>query len=173
VAASPWPIYPRCIGVDSPSAVTVAAVEGPHNVHDMWSTGPGPIFSKIASTMTTLGSNNAPVVNAEFFVVLCPEHAQQAVADGWSRRDAQLFLYQHARMKQGLRRQHFETLGYGVPWVASIDDPEAFLPMTSDPDDIRIMVAGGPGKHSCIIPSWGPSRSVTMPVDVLSVPDNR
>ncbi len=164
--ASPWPIYPRCRGVDAPSAVTVAGVEGPHNIHDMWSTHPGPILEKVASVMTTLGSNNAPMADSEFFVVLGPEHAQQAAAEGWSREDVQLFLYQHARMPLGVKRRHFEHWGLDVPWIGAISDPEAMLPMTARPDNIRLMVAGGPGKHSCVIPSWGSiSRSVTVPID--------
>ena len=163
--ASPWPIYPRCRDVDAPSAVTVAGVEGPHNSHDMWSTHPGPIFLKLASVMTTLGSNNAAMADSEFFVVLAPEHARQAAAEGWSREDAQLFLYQHARMPLRVIRQHFDFWGDDVPWIRSIDDPDAMLPMTSRPENIRIMVAGGPGKHSCVMPSWGSiSRSVTVPV---------
>jgi hypothetical protein len=164
-AASPWPIFPRSRGVETASAVTVAAVEGPHNSHDMWSTEPGPIFRKISSVMTTLGSNNATVADSEFFIVLCPEHAQQAAAADWSREDAQLFLYQHARMPLALRRQHFDFWGGQVPWLREIEDPQALLPMTSRPQDIHVMVAGGPGKHSCVIPSWGPSRSVTISVE--------
>ena len=31
--------------------------------------------------------------------------------------------------------------------------------------DIRIVVAGGPGKHSLVIPSWGMTRSVTLPLE--------
>jgi hypothetical protein len=165
-AASPWPLYPRCRGIDAPSAVTVAGVEGPHNIHDMWSTHPGPIFEKVASVMTTLGSNNAPMADSEFFIVLGPEHAQQAAAEGWTREDVQLFLYQHARMPLGLRRRHFEAWGQDVPWIAGVRDPDAMLPMTARPDNIRVMVAGGPGKHSSVIPAWGSiSRSVTVPLD--------
>jgi hypothetical protein len=164
--ASPWPTYPHCRGVDSPSAVTVAGMEGPHNIHDMWSTHPGPILEKVASVMTTLGSNNAVMSESEFFIVLCPEHAQQAAAEGWSREDIQLFLYQHARVSRALKERHFAARGLEPPWMRSTDDLDATLPMTSRPEDIRVMVAGGPGKHSCVIPSWGSiSRSVTVPVD--------
>jgi hypothetical protein len=170
-AASPWPIYPRCRGVDGPSAVTVAGVEGPHNIHDMWSTHPGPIYRKVASVMTTLGSNNAVMADSEFFIVLCPEHAQQAAAEGWTREDVQLFLYQHARMSRRLRLEHFESTGIELPWMRSIDDPDAMLPMTGRPEDIRVMVAGGPGKHSCVIPAWGSiSRSVTVPLHIQGAP---
>jgi hypothetical protein len=164
--ASPWSLYPHCRDVDAPSAVTVAGVEGPHNIHDMWSTHPAPILTKVASVMTTLGSNNAVMSESEFFIVLCPEHAQQAAAEGWSREDVQLFLHQKARQSRAVKQQHFGSVGLEPPWMRSVDDPDAMLPMTSRPEDIRVMVAGGPGKHSCVIPSWGSiSRSVTVPVD--------
>lgn len=167
-AASPWPLYPRSRGVDAPSAVTVAAVEGPHNSHDMWSTRAAPIFEKIASVMTTLGSNNAPMMNSEMFVVLCPEHAAQAAAEGWSRHDVQMFLYEHARLPwRTWQRHHRDRHGIGVPWAADVDDPDRPMPMVSPPEHIRVMVAGGPGKHSCVIPSWGIiSQSATLPVEV-------
>jgi hypothetical protein len=41
---------------------------------------------------------------------------------------------------------------------------DAPLPTTSHPNNIRVFVVGGPGKHSCVIPSWGMTRSVTLPV---------
>ena len=165
--ASPWPLYPRSRGVDTPSAVTVAAVEGPHNSHDMWSTRAAPIFEKIASVMTTLGSNNAPMMGAEMFVVLCPEHAAQAAAEGWSRQDVQLFLYEHARLPQRVwTRHHPDRWSLGGPWAADVDDPDRLMPMVSPPEHIRVMVAGGPGKHSCVMPSWGTiSQSATVPVE--------
>jgi hypothetical protein len=163
--ASPWPLFPTSRGVDTPSAVTVAGVEGPHNSHDMWSTEPRLVFDKIASVMATFGSNNGPMADSEFFVVLCPEHAALAAQAGWSRQDAQLYLYHRARVPVGLRREHFGGSPTGVGWANALRDDE-LMPMTIRPDDIRVMVAGGPGKHSCVIPSWGSiSRSVTAAVE--------
>jgi len=43
-------------------------------------------------------------------------------------------------------------------------DDEALLPMTAEADNIRVLVAGGAGKHSCVIPSWGMTRSATLPL---------
>jgi hypothetical protein len=165
-AASPWPTYPRSRGVTSPSAVTVAGVEGPHNSHDMWSTTATPIMTKIASVMATLGSNNAAMIGSEFFVVLCPEHAAQAAAEGWSREDVQLFLYDRARLPAGLFRAQFgHDRSASAPWTRDLPD-DAMIPMASPPDRVRVLVAGGGGKHSCVIPSWGLiSESVTLPVE--------
>jgi hypothetical protein len=39
------------------------------------------------------------------------------------------------------------------------------VPMTGDAENIRVMVVGGPGKHTLIVPSWGMTRSVTVPVE--------
>ncbi len=165
-SASPWPLYPRCLGIEAASAVTVAGVEGPHNIHDMWSTHPAPILRKVASVMTTLGSNNAVMADSEFFIVLGPEHAHQAANEDWSREDVQMFLHHHARLPRRVRDEHFGSTGIEPPWMRSVDDPDELLPMTGRPQDIRVMVAGGPGKHSCVIPGWGSiSRSVTVPVD--------
>ena len=37
--------------------------------------------------------------------------------------------------------------------------------MTESADNIRVFVTGGAGKHSCVMPSWGMTKSVTLPVE--------
>ena len=39
------------------------------------------------------------------------------------------------------------------------------VPISPRPDDIGIIVAGGPGTHSVYIPTFGQTRAVTCPVD--------
>jgi hypothetical protein len=163
-AASPWPAYHRSRGVDAPSAVTVACGENPHNFHDMESDEPVRLLTKAASVMATLGSNNACISQGEFFVVLCPEHAATIAGRGWSRGDVQSFLYERARLPRGELRRAFAAVAW-QPWLAAIDDEDALLPMTDHPDNVRVLVAGGPGKHSCVIPSWGLTRSVTVALE--------
>jgi hypothetical protein len=162
-SASPWESYPRGLGVDSPSAITVAAGENPHNFHDMESGEPRGILEKAASVMATLGSNNAPVSSAEFFVVLGPEHAATIAGAGWSRRDVQSYLFERARLPAELLRRAFETTQWR-PWEAALRGDDA-MPVTDHPDNIRVLVAGGAGKHSCVIPSWGMTKSVTLPIE--------
>ena len=161
--ASPWPEYHRSRGIDAPSAVTVHCGEGPHNFHDMESDEPVRILTKAASVMATLGSNNACISQGEFFVVLCPEHAATIASHGWSREDVQAFLFERARLPRGVLRGAFDTLAWH-PSLLEVEDDDALLPMTEDADNIRVLVAGGAGKHSCVIPSWGMTRSVTMPL---------
>jgi len=51
-----------------------------------------------------------------------------------------------------------------MPWMEGVADDQ-LLPMTGHPDNIRVMVVGGAGKHSMIVPSWGMTTSVTLPVE--------
>ncbi|WP_406280509.1 hypothetical protein [Embleya sp. NBC_00896] len=161
--ASPWPTYPRSLGLDGPSAVTVAGMENPHNFHDMETRGdPAPILDKAASVMATLGTNNAVVSSAEYFVVLGPEHAATIAAAGWARRDVQAYLFEKARRPAREFRAHFDAVLWR-PWMRALGDDD-LQPMTDSPDNIRVLVAGGAGKHSMVVPSWGLTRSVTVPV---------
>ncbi|MGH0029250.1 MAG: hypothetical protein ACQGVC_05640, partial [Myxococcota bacterium] len=161
-AASPWESYPRSRGVDAGSAVTVHCGENPHNFHDMENEQPGPILDKAASVMATLGSNNGPVSSAEFFVVLGPEHAAFAAAAGWSRRDVQSYLHEKARLPARVLREAFGVTQFR-PWIDALRDDDP-MPITDHPDNIRVLVAGGAGRHSCVIPSWGMTKSVTLPL---------
>jgi len=162
--ATPWESYPMSLGIDAPSAVTVHCGEGPHNVHDAEAAGdPALILDKIASAMTSLGQNNAPISQAEYFIVLGPEHAASIAERAMTRRDVSDYLFNTARLPAWLFRKHFQELAWAA-WMKAVDD-DALLPMTGDADNIRVVVAGGPGKHSLVVPSWGMTRSVTLPVE--------
>jgi hypothetical protein len=160
----PWEGYAHSRGVDAPSAVTVHCGEGPHNIHDAEAAGdPALILDKIASTMTSLGMNNAPISQGEFFVILGPEHAASLASSLMTRKDISSYLFDHARMPASEYRRHFEERAW-AQWMKIVADDHP-LPMTGDADNIRVVVAGGPGKHSLVIPSWGMTRSVTLPLE--------
>jgi hypothetical protein len=163
-AESPWESYAVARGITTPSAVTIHCGEGPHNVHDMESAGdPALILDKIASAMTSLGMNNAPISQGEFFVGLGPEHAHSFASAGLGRPDVSSYLFDHARIPAAVLRRHFEERAWAT-WMKIVAD-EHLLPMTGHPDNIRVFVVGGPGKHTSLIPSWGMTASVTVPVE--------
>jgi len=161
--ASPWTGYAASVGVEAPSAVTIHCGEAPHNVHDMESPGPAGILDKVASAMATTAQNNACISQGEYLVALCPEHAATCADAGWSRGDVASYLFQRARLPVGELKRAFTHRAW-TPWMQSLQDGEA-APMTGHPDNIRIMVVGGAGRHSSVIPSWGMTRSVTVPVE--------
>ncbi len=160
---SPWPSYPASIGVNAASSVTVHCGENPHNVHDMEAEGdPVTILGKYASAMTSLGMNNACMPFAEFFVAFGPEHAQSLAKVGLDRDGIASYLHEHAALP--LRQFHRHFKGYGRTTWQELSDEDELSGMTTDGGKIRIMVIGGPGKHGSVIPSWGMTRSVTLPL---------
>ena len=161
--ASPWAGYAASVGLDAPSAVTIHCGEAPHNVHDMESSAPTGILDKVASAMATTAQNNACISQGEYLVALCPEHAATCADAGWSRSDVASYLFQRARLSVGELKQAFGQRA-GAPWMQALQDGDA-APMTGHPDNIRIMVVGGAGRHSSVIPSWGMTRSVTIPIE--------
>ena len=66
-------------------------------------------------------------------------------------------------MPAAVFRRHFQELAW-TQWMKTVPDDHP-LPMTAEPDNVRVVVSGGPGKHSLVIPSWGMTRSVTLPID--------
>jgi len=161
--ASPWESYPRSRGIDAASAVTVHCGEAPHNAHDMESAEPAGILDKVASVVATLGTNQAPASSGEVFVVLGPEHAATIAAAGWTRGDVQSYLFERARLPARVLRGAFQVTSWR-PWRHALRD-EDLMPLADHPDHYRVLVAGGAGKHSCVIPSWGMTRSVTLPLE--------
>jgi hypothetical protein len=159
---NPWESYPVTLGVDSESSLTVHCGENPHNFHDMESENIERILDKAASAMTTFGVNNACISGGEWFVILCPEHAATAFSQGWAREDVSSYLFERARMPAGRFREQFNLLAW-ADWMNSLSDDE-LVPMTQQVENIKVLVSGGAGKHSCVVPSWGMTRSVTVPI---------
>jgi hypothetical protein len=162
---SPWePLHvERGFGRDQ-STVTVCGSEAPHNVNDHGSTTAEGVVCALASTGATSGSNNA-YLGGEPLLLLGPEHAATIAAGGWSKRDLKRAFWERARIR--LNAFSPENLAR----FASIDAPrfrdrapDEAVAVTATPDDVMVVVAGGPGKHSAVVPTFGATRSVTLEI---------
>ena len=45
-------------------------------------------------------------------------------------------------------------------WMTATRDDAALMPQVASPDEVFVMVAGGPGKHSAVVPNCTFSRAV-------------
>lgn len=163
---SPWPPLATSLGFDAgESVVTVFGGEAPHNVNDHVSQKATNLLTVVADTAATLGSNVGwYFAQSQLLVVLGPEHAATIAEDGFTRADVQRFLYEHARLPLHRRRQGGMWGIHDWPrWMATADE-NARLPIVPSPDDILVMVAGGDGKHSAIVPNCCFSRAVSRRV---------
>ncbi len=144
--------------------MTVCGSEAPHNVNDHGSTTAEALLLALAGTAATTGNNNV-YLGGEPLVVLGPEHAQTFARGGWSKADVKRALWERAGV--ALARFAPENLArFAVIDPARFRDrlPTEQVALAASPDDVMVVVAGGPGKHSAIIPTFGATRSVTEPI---------
>ncbi|MQA88296.1 MAG: hypothetical protein GEV03_27675 [Streptosporangiales bacterium] len=149
--ASPWePYHVRRGFAASDDVVTVAATEPPHNINDHGSTSGDEIITTIAGTMSEAGSNNV-YIRGPHFVVIGPEHAATLHRDGWTVPRIQDELYERSRIHLSRvsagNRAQFQDHG--------IEPKNDHYYVGPGPEQIHVLVAGGPGKHSAWIPSFG------------------
>lgn len=160
-ARSPWEPFRVSLGMSKEdSAVTVAAVEGPHNINDHQSDSGEELLFTIAETMSTPGANTL-YRGGDQFVVLGPEHAE-VIAKTFSRRAAQEYLFEHARVS--LERIGKKKLDEASTWGGykkQLAEWGGRIPVARAPEDIRLLVAGGTGKHSVWLPTFGATYSQT------------
>jgi hypothetical protein len=157
---SPWePLQPG-------DTVTVYGGEPPHNVNDHVATTAAAVLTNVANTAITLGSNvGAYFTQAQLMVVLGPEHAKTVAGDGLSRADVQRFVYENARLPLSLLKLSGMHGMHDWPaWMNAMTDPDARPPRVPSPDDVFVLVAGGSGKHSCVVPNCTFSRAVSRPI---------
>ncbi|MBI5505378.1 MAG: hypothetical protein HY899_11295 [Deltaproteobacteria bacterium] len=163
---SPWPPLRTTLGLGlEDSCVTVAAAEGPHNINDHGSSDGESILNTIAQTMATVGSNNL-YVGGDHFVVFGPEHAQAVAKSGFSREQVQRYLFEHARVS--VDRVSPQKLAELSSWGGYADQLEAWggrIPLARGAELLRVLVAGGAGKHSCWIPTFAVGYSQTRRIE--------
>ncbi|HEX2171690.1 MAG TPA: hypothetical protein VHL09_04540, partial [Dehalococcoidia bacterium] len=153
-AASPWPTFAEERYGPDATCVLVHRCESPHNVIDHLSTTPEGVLGGIAAVAATLGGNNA-YVPAELVVLINPEHAELIAGAGWSKRDVQLYLWEEAR------NPSFGLAGRGLPPMRrKATALGEWVPVVDDPDDIIVVVAGGPGPQSMVAIPWGFAKAV-------------
>jgi hypothetical protein len=169
-AENPWEPFHVTQGFpEGTSTVTVAAAEAPHNMNDHVSATPEGLLHTFSQTIATMGKNNAYIPVSDFFIVFAPEHAGLVARSGWSRRDVQDYVFEHARIPRDTWRRGGM---FGMfPWHESVDNSDADLgiPMAGRPEQIHVVVAGGAGRHSSWIPTLaGNGLSVTKAIEGLS-----
>ena len=153
--ASPWePYHVRRGFPESANVVTVAAAEPPHNINDHGSTSGDEILTTIAGAMSEAGTNNL-YLGGPHFIVLGPEHAGTLHRDGWTIPRIQEEAYERSRIHWSRvsagNRRYFGTHG-----VEPADD---YYHLSTGPGDVHVIVAGGPGKHSAWIPTFGATQA--------------
>lgn len=173
---SPWgPLHVDRGYKPHETVVTVVNAEAPHNVSDNYGTTARSILETCASTFATLGSNNT-YSQGEPILVLGPEHADYIADEGWSKSDVQAFLFETARQPWHRLEGRGKSRGPNLPkWLETDPSPNDMVPIAIRPEEIIVVVGGGPGGKSMAIPTAGRqsksvSRLVHFPISQTTAP---
>ncbi len=136
------------------SSVTVFAGAGFGNVENHGGNTPESILDCVADSMANLGA----ITGGQSVVILSPEHAEIVAGTGWSRADAQSYLFEQAKRSVA----DMKSVAKFVPEVYEKQGRED-MHRGMGAEDILITVAGADaGGHSAFIPSWSRSRGSLM-----------
>jgi len=165
-AASPWaPLHVERGFAAGTSAVTVVGAEAPHNVNDHGSTTAEAMLLALAGTAATTGSNNI-YLGGTPVVILGPEHAATIAGSGWSKAELKRRLWEKARVRlDRFSGENIARFSIIAPERFVGRPPDAEVPWCVSPEDLVVIVAGGPGKHSSVIPTFGATRAVTAAIE--------
>ena len=162
---NPWPLL--CEEQDYPegvSSVTVFAGGGFCNVENHGGNTPEQILGTFADAMANYGC----ITLGQSVVVLAPEHMRIVAGAGWTRKQAQEYLFAHAwRSIEGMKavgkHRDVETTKQHRDGGTHPLAKDGKFHRGLAPDDILIVMGGGDaGGHSSFIPSWSRDRASIM-----------
>ncbi len=151
------------------STVTVIGAEAPHSV--MFSgdadnpESPNALLDVLAIGLANLATNNAILRGGNAVVVLNPDHANVLAGAGLDRAAIQQALFERAA-------HPVEDMMRVAPGLASRskDGEQAPKRAFRQADDILVLMAGGSGLYSMVMPSWcaGPNKNsaVTVAIEI-------
>lgn len=159
---SPWePLHVERGFNTKESTVTVVGAEPPHNVNDHGSATADGILSTIAGVLATPGTNQLYMAG-EPLIVLGPEHAAIIARGGLTKNDIKIRLHEKARVPlSAISAGNLKRFARINPKRFGQPSRDQTIPIAESSDDIMVIVSGGKGRHSVVIPTFGSTRSVT------------
>ena len=161
---SPWePLHVERGFAREASTVTVVGTAGTTNMNTH-AKDADDVIRVIADTMAHPTSNDY-WISGEPWLVISPEHADIMRRAGLSKADVKRALWEQSKMRAA-RMAAKDRARTQVARRAELGEiqPDTLLPIAPAPEQIGIIVAGGPGTHSVYVPSFGDTRSVTRKI---------
>lgn len=160
--ASPWePFHVEKGYPADASTVTVIGATGSLNLIDQGSLDAEGLLQTLASALSIVGTNNI-YFGGDPVLLISPEHADTLHKGGFNKRDVKEHLFHAACTPvEHFSRDNVElVLKKRRPHLFEGGMPARIRPF-DEPDDLIVLVVGGPGKHSTFVPTFGVNRSVT------------
>jgi hypothetical protein len=157
-AESPWEPYHVEKGFAATNSVaTVASAVSPQNLITM-TESPSGVIDCVAKAIITSGSN-CQYFEQEPVIVFGPTQAHRIARGGYTKQDVRELLWERGRKTlDGLDGTDEKAIrDWRAPSI-KVDNGVDYLYPTPDPSGIHIVVAGGQGPHSAILPTFNGSH---------------
>ena len=166
-AHSPWePLHMELGYPPDESTATLMAVRAFHQITETTVQRGDEVLATVAGSMRAWGvvSYYIQARPGQVLLALCPEHAQEIAAAGYSKDEVKEYLFRHARLAKAelVGRSHYGERTW-PRWIEDAGDSEP-IPIVATAKDFLVIVAGGSGRHSSWMPLWSATLAVTEPV---------
>ena len=141
------------------SVVTVMSAEPNQNLNDHGSTTGEGLLTTFAGAIASPAANTASA-KGPYFIIFGPEHAATLARDNWTVEKIQQFLFETARIPVAQVSRENQAI-YAT--AGHVPENNAFKTAPTA-EDIHVAVAGGAGKHSAWIPSFGGTAAISIRV---------
>lgn len=147
------------------SAVTVIGAEAPHSTvctldTDNPRAGEG-VLTSLANMLAAIGTNNALAREGQAVVILTPDHANLLHGQGYTRESIAAGICERAVVTGA------QLMASQLPKEPI--EPDAKFSCFTSPEEILVMVAGGNGLYSYVLPTWsgGPHRNRAISKEIV------
>jgi hypothetical protein len=164
-AASPWaPLHADRGFAAGDDVVTVVAASGTLNLNTH-SKDADELIACLARSMAYPASNDYHYCG-EPWMILSPEHASVMAGHGYDKAAVRRMLWEQSMMtaSQFAKRDYERTRNARLGELPGFDGSTP-VPLSRSPQEIGIVVAGGPGTHSVYVPTFGETRAVTRRIE--------
>lgn len=138
------------------SAVTVLAVESPHQIMNEWTHDPKEILDTYAAAVRA-NMLTYSIWEGNYAMVIARQHQQIFAAAKWTKQNIRDYMFEAAHVQ----RKDWRSVGKSA--VAGRKDEERVYRAFRTPEDLLVVAAGGPaGGFGAIIPPWYGKKSLAV-----------
>lgn len=158
---SPWTPLSVERGIPAgTSAVTVLAVESPHQIMNEWTHEPKDLLDTYAAAVKS-NMLTYSIWEGNYAMVVAKQHREIFAAAGWTKQHIREYMFERCQVA----RKQWRDVGKGN--VAGLKDEERLYRALRSPDDLLVVAAGGPaGGFGAIAPPWYGKKSLAVTVPV-------
>jgi hypothetical protein len=165
--ANPWnPLHMELGHPRAANVVAVMAAEGTHSILGIGQSDEG--FLKLVAAH--LAGLERPY-RSTILLIIAQDTAKMLAEKGWTRDKIVSYVVAHAKIPHKVYKERYLDAGVirkGIPeWVYTVKDPDALIPSPVI-GRLLILVAGGTGEKSMLIPGWYDSEILSKEIRLPS-----